>query len=67
MRYTLVIDGVEFPGQQVQGEYSAQQIARSFLVNYTSGGVSSLDSDDGKNATLIHWGRVTTVQVIVED
>ncbi len=67
MRYTLVVDGVEFTGQQHQDGATAQQITAGYLTNLANGGITSLHGDDDSNATLINWSRVATVKVIVED
>lgn len=67
MRYTLVIDGVEFTGQEHPGSATAQQVATAYLTNLAKGGITSLPSDGDRNATLINWSRVATVKVIVED
>lgn len=67
MRYTLVIDGVEFPGQEQQNNVSAATVAESFRQRVTEGHVGYLHSGDGHSGTLVHWGRVRTVGVIVTD
>jgi hypothetical protein len=67
MRYTLVINGVEFTGQEHPGSATAPQIAAAYLTNLANGGITSLSSDGDSNATLVNWSRVATVRVIVED
>jgi hypothetical protein len=51
MRYTLVVDGVEFAGQWHEGSATAPQIAAAYLTNLANGGITSLAGDDDSHAT----------------
>jgi len=67
MRYTLRIDGVEFPGQRFHGGLDPQSLLQQQYGKFIeTGEVSYLTTGNG-DSVMVNWDRVTTVHVIVTD
>ena len=65
MRYDLIVDGVRFPGQQHEGGLDPQALLNQEYGRWMKDGSTSYLKAGDKDAVLVNWGRVSTVQVVV--